>query len=121
MGKVEIIVFKFNCYESSFANWKSLSWEDLIFERPSVISISPNTYSTLIREKHNMIPRWKPSDTFNICSWGLRNAESPWTRRKTQNIGLIGKMNNKMEQINQKWTRMVVDGEDLIVQNTQLD
>lgn len=30
-------------------------------------------------------------------------------------------MNNKMEQINQKWTRMVVDGEDLIVQNTQLD
>lgn len=31
-------------------------------------------------------------------------------------------MNNKMEQINQKWTRMVVDGEDLrALQNTQLD
>lgn len=31
-------------------------------------------------------------------------------------------MNNKMEQINQKWTRMVVDGEDLSgLQNTQLD
>lgn len=31
-------------------------------------------------------------------------------------------MNYKMEQINQKWTRMVVDGEDLRgLQNTQLD
>lgn len=78
LGKVEIIVFKFNCYEFLFVNWKFFLWEDLIFERFLVIFMFLNIYFILIWEKYNMIFRWKFLDIFNICSWGLWNVELFW-------------------------------------------